>query len=188
MKLECNLNATSPTIFAEQLKNVIDLFQQWNDRERAVMLVAVLKKVPFPITKLLQSVIDASLQQVQSKEQAKILERNANCAKYINSLREMYKSLKCNETQLTTDSIFFASDRSIDNIDKYYDKKEEILHDILKMMPILTIGNDEAKLAYLDFIPMTVRDATRRIVSYTLVQQILCYVLIHPAFSTEDRG
>ncbi len=188
MKGECNINATAPTIFSEQLSNVIDLFQQWNDCERAVMLFAVLKKVPFPITKFLQSVIDTSLQQAQCKEQAKVLERNANCAKYINSLSDTYKSLKCNETQFTTDSIFFASDRSIDNIDRYYDKKEEILRDILKMMPILTIGNDEAKLAYLDFIPMTVSDATRRIVSSTLVQQLFCYVLIHPAFSTDDRG
>lgn len=188
MKHESSINATAPTIFSEQLNMVIDLFQRWNDCERAVMLFAVLKKVPFPIAKFLQSVIDTNLQQAQSKEQAKILERNANCAKYINTLSETYKSLKCNETQLTTDSIFFASDRSIDNIDKYYDKKEEILHDILKMMPILTIGNDEAKLAYLDFIPMTVRDATRRIVSSTLVQQIFCYALIHPAYSTEDRA
>lgn len=188
MKFECNLNATAPTIFSEQLQNVIELFQQWNDCERAVMLFAVLKKLPFPITKFLQSVIDTSLQQAQCKQQAKTLERNANCAKYINSLSETYKSLKCNDTQITTDSIFFESDRSIDNIDKYYDKKEEILLDILKMMPILTIGNDEAKLAYLEFIPMCVTDATRRIVSSTLVQQIFCYVLIHPAFSMEDRG
>ncbi|XP_037044632.1 protein Smaug [Bradysia coprophila] len=188
MKFESKLNATAPTIFSEQLSNVIDLFQQWNDCERAVMLFAVLKRVPFPLTKLLQSVIETSLQQAQCKEQAKILERNANCAKYINSLSETYKSLKYNETQLTTESIFFASDRSIDNIDKCCDKKEEILRDILKMMPILTIGNDEAKSAYLDFIPMTVSDATRRIVSSTLVQQIFCYVLIHPAFSIDDRS
>lgn len=188
MKFECNINATAPTIFSEQLSNVIDLFQQWNDCERAVMLFALLKKVPFPITKFLQSVIDTSLQQALCKEQAKTLERNANCAKYIGSLSETYKSFKCNETQLTTDSIFFESDRSIDNIDKYYDKKEEILHDILKMMPTLTIGNEEAKKAYLEFIPMTVNDATRRIVSSTLVQQIFCYVLIHPAFSADDKG
>lgn len=185
MRFECNINA--PTIFSEQLNNVIDLFQQWNDCERAVMLFAVLKKVPFPITKFLQSVIDTSLQQAQCKEQAKTLERNANCAKYINSLSETYKGFKCNDTQLTTDSIFYESDRSIDNIDKYFDKKERILHDILKMMPILTIGNEEAKLAYLEFIPMTVSDATNGIVSSTLVQQILCYAIIHPAFS-DDRG
>lgn len=187
MKFECNINANAPTIFSEQLSNVIDLFQKWNDSERAVMLFAVLKKLPYPITKLLQSVIDTSLEQAQCKEQAKTLERNANCAKYINSLSETYKSFKYNDTQLTTDSIFFESDRSTDNIDKYYDKKEEILQDILKMMPVLTIGNDEAKTAYLEFIPMTVSDATRRIVSSSLVQQIFCYVLIHPAFTTDDR-
>lgn len=188
MKFDCNMKATAPTIFSEQLSTVIDLFQRWNDCERAVMLCALLKKCQFPTTKFLQSVIDTSLQQAQCKEQVKKLERNANCAKYINSLSETYKSFKYNDSQLTPDSIFFESDRSLDKIDKYYDKKEEILHDIVKMMPILTIGNDEAKAAYLEFIPMTVGDATRRNVSSTLVQQIVCYVLIHPAFSTDDRG
>lgn len=186
MKFESNITATCPTIFSEQLSDVIELFQQWNDSERAVILYAVLKKLPFPTTKFLQSVINASLQ--QTKEQAKTLERNANSPKYINRLRENYKSLKFNDTQLTSDSMFFESDRSIDKLDNYHDKKEEILHDILKMMPILTIGNDEAKSAYLQFIPMTVSDATRRIVNSNLVQQIFCYVLIHPAFTADDRG
>lgn len=187
MKYGCSMKSTAPTIFSEQLSNVLDLFQQWNDCERAVMLCVLLKKCQFPTTKFLQSVIEASLVQTQCKEQAIKLERNANSPKYINSLSETYKSFKYNDAQITPDS-FFESNRSLDKIDKYYDKREDILHDIVKMMPILTIGNEEAKSAYLEFVPMIVNDATRRSVSSTLVQQIVCYVLIHPAFSTDDRG
>lgn len=117
--------------------------------------------------------------------------------------------------QLNKDSIFYESDRccqrggvpggggggggvgvgnrgsgSLTDIliaDKYYDKKEDILNDILTLMPILTPGNDEAKCAYLEFIPMTVDDAIRGTVNTSLVQQIFSYLLIHPAFSTDDR-
>lgn len=71
--------------------------------------------------------------------------------------------------------------------DKYYDKKEDILIDVLTLMPILTPGNEEAKCAYLEFIPMTVEDAIRGTVNTSLVQQIFSYLLIHPAFTTDDR-
>lgn len=70
---------------------------------------------------------------------------------------------------------------------KCYERKEDILGDVLTLMPILTPGNDEAKCAYLDFIPMTVEDAVRGTVNTSLVQQIFSYLLIHPAFSTDDR-
>lgn len=107
--------------------------------------------------------------------------------------------------QLNKDSIFYESDRCCSRLagggvnrgsgsltdilitDKYYDKKEDILNDILTLMPILTPGNEEAKCAYLEFIPMTVEDAIRGIVNTSLVQQIFSYLLIHPAFSTDDR-
>lgn len=68
-----------------------------------------------------------------------------------------------------------------------YDRKEDILGDILTLMPILTPGNEEAKSAYLDLIPATVEDAVRGTVNTSLVQQIFSYVLIHPAFSADDR-
>lgn len=68
-----------------------------------------------------------------------------------------------------------------------YDRKEAILGDILTLMPILTPGNDEAKSAYLELIPATVEDAIRGQVNTSLVQQIFSYVLIHPAFSADDR-
>lgn len=68
-----------------------------------------------------------------------------------------------------------------------YDKKEDILGEILTLLPILTPGNDEAKTAYLDLIPATVEDAVRGTVNTSLVQQIFSYVLIHPAFNAADR-
>lgn len=70
---------------------------------------------------------------------------------------------------------------------KCYERKEDILGEVLTLMPILTPGNEEAKCAYLEFIPMTVEDAIRGAVNTSLVQQIFSYLLIHPAFSTDDR-
>lgn len=70
---------------------------------------------------------------------------------------------------------------------KCYERKEDVLGEILTLMPILTPGNEDAKCAYLEFIPMTVEDAIRGAVNTSLVQQIFSYLLIHPAFSTDDR-
>lgn len=68
-----------------------------------------------------------------------------------------------------------------------YERKEDVLNDILTLLPILTPGNDEAKSAYLEVIPAAVDDAIRGTVNTTLVQQIFSYVLIHPAFTADDR-
>lgn len=209
MKLESN-SSSSAARFSEQVNKVIELFQGWNDCERSVSLYAVLRRIPFSCTKFLQSVIATNLTQAYCLEQTKLLEHNANSATFIRSLGDAYKNFACctNEMQLNKDSIFFESDRlgvgagsgvasgsggiggsgSLNDIaDKYYDKKEDILNDILTLMPILTPGNDDAKRAYLEFIPMTVEDAIRGKVNTTLVQQIFSYLLIHPAFTTDDR-
>lgn len=68
-----------------------------------------------------------------------------------------------------------------------YARKEDILNDILTLLPILTPGNEEAKSAYLELIPAAVDDAIRGAVNTTLVQQMFSYVLIHPAFAADDR-
>lgn len=208
MKFESN--NTSSTLFSEQVNKVIELFQDWNDCERSVSLYAVLKRIPFSCTKFLQSVIDTNLTQAYCLEQTKLLEHNANSATFIQSLSETYKNFKnCaqDQVQINKDSIFYESDRGVgvsgngicgsigggiggslnEITDKYYDKKEDILNDVLTLMPILTPGNEEAKCAYLEFIPMTVEDAIRGTVNTSLVQQIFSYLLIHPAFTTDDR-
>lgn len=106
--------------------------------------------------------------------------------------------------ELNKDSIFYESDRSLNRMHQHqqrqhscsahqlhamqsYDKKEDILNDILTYMPILKPGNDEAKAAFMELIPMAVDDVIRGYVNTSLVQQIFSFLLIHPAFTTEDR-
>lgn len=75
-----------------------------------------------------------------------------------------------------------------DNLNCFkYDKKEDILNDILVYLPLLKPGNNEAKSVFLSLIPCVVEDSVRQIVPIELVQQILSYLLIHPAILNEDR-
>lgn len=66
-------------------------------------------------------------------------------------------------------------------------RKEEILNDILCLLPLLKPGNDDAKKMYLSLIPIAVEDSVKSYVPTELVQQIFSYLLIHPAISNEDR-
>lgn len=66
-------------------------------------------------------------------------------------------------------------------------RKEEILNDILCLLPLLKPGNDDAKKIYLSLIPTAVEDSVKSYVPTELVQQIFSYLLIHPAISNEDR-
>lgn len=264
--------AASATLFSEQVGHVIELFQGWNDCERAVSLFAVLKRIPFACTKFLQSVIDANLTQLYAGcDQSKQLENNANSVTFVRALHEAYRCLEGgvggggsssnasadlglnNAGSLFGDAVdehggdlggllqqrlqrhhihsHFGNPRlqqqhqqtrrgsgasnasatsssdtnhkcsaqmpahhstasaagSLPPVASSYDRKEDILCDILQLMPVLAPGNEEAKSAYLDLIPYTVEDAVRGLVNTSLVQQMFSYVLIHPAFSVEDR-
>lgn len=66
-------------------------------------------------------------------------------------------------------------------------RKEEILNDMLCLLPLLKPGNDDAKKIYLSLIPTAVEDSVKSYVPTELVQQIFSYLLIHPAISNEDR-
>lgn len=68
-----------------------------------------------------------------------------------------------------------------------YETREDVLHDILTYLPLLKPGNEEAKAAYISLVPVVVADSIKQAVPTDLVQQILSYLLIHPAVTSEDR-
>lgn len=68
-----------------------------------------------------------------------------------------------------------------------YETREDILHDILTYLPLLKPGNEEAKAAYISLVPLVVSDAIKQLIPTEMVQQILSYLLIHPAVTSEDR-
>lgn len=150
------------TLFCEQVGTVTSLFEQWNDCECTVVLYALLKRVPFSNLKFLQLSIEYNLAQNYNHEKKLItLEDNANNEEFLTKLIKTYKSSNEN--------------------------KEDILNDILTYLPLLKPGNEKSKLIYLSLIPIIVNDSVQNIVPLELVQQILSYLLIHPAVTNEDR-
>jgi hypothetical protein len=179
---------TSTTLFCEQVSTVTSLFEQWNDCEKSVVLYALLKRVPFANLKFLQFSVEYNLTQnynTQSKFYA--LEQNANNAIFLTKLLQKYKSLKKNgDVRLFGGNGQTTNTTYLDGGGKQ-EKKEDILNDILTYLLLLKPGNDDAKAVYMSIIPCAIDDSTRNLVPTELVQQILSYLLIHPALTNEDR-
>lgn len=197
------------TLFCEQVGTVTSLFEQWNDCERTVVLYALLKRVPFANLKFLQLSIEYNLaQNYNSQTKLHVLENNSNNAVFLTKLINTYKSFKSTDAQLMKkeSAIIYETDNvaattatttalntntnGSQHFNEHfgkYDKKEDILNDILIYLPLLKPGNDDAKAVFLSLIPCAVDDSVRQIVPIELVQQILSYLLIHPAISNEDR-
>lgn len=178
------------TLFCEQVSTVTLLFEKWNDCERAVVMYALLKRLSFPTLKFLQFSIESNLtQNFGSQKNLNSIEANANDTKHLQKLVNIYKSFSIAELSQIADkdSILYESDLYLKDADKNYNNKEDVLHDILNMIPLLKPGNDEAKKIYLSLIPLAVEDTVRQIVAAELVQQIFSYLLIHPPISNEDR-
>lgn len=98
-------------------------------------------------------------------------------------------SNNCNNKNSNKDSnkLFVSAELEDQNIEQFYNSKEDILNDILIHLPLLKPGNDDAKSIYLALVPFAIDDSVRQIVPTESVQQILSYLLIHPAITNEDR-
>lgn len=139
---------------------------------------------------------------------------NANDPKYLNNLLISYnttqmvvvadkENINCGTPEYLMQSIvggtsgstgsgstlcgFSLTEPSLPQNNKSCLRKEEILNDILCLLPLLKPGNDDAKKVYLSLIPIAVEDSVKSYVPTELVQQIFSYLLIHPAISNEDR-
>lgn len=197
------------TVFVEQVGTVTALFDQWNDCERTVVLYALLKRLPFPNLKFLQLSIEYNIaQNINSSFQAHtggkssgnsgngsnynkfhLLESNSNNGIFLTKLTAVYRNLRVPDMAQPPPPID-GSGRlpvvyGIGNVP--YETREDILHDILTYLPLLKPGNEEAKAAYIALVPIVVADSIKRLVPTEMVQQILSYLLIHPAVTSEDR-
>ncbi|XP_023033767.1 protein Smaug isoform X2 [Drosophila willistoni] len=191
-------------LFCEQVTTVTNLFEKWNDCERTVVMCALLKRLRYPSLKFLQYSIDNNLTQnlgtSQTNLSSVVIDINANNPAYLQNLLNAYKTFQpCDVLDVMSSSSSdkdsmpcYGSDFQITTTAqcderKLYARKEDILHEVLNMLPLLKPGNDEAKLSYLTLIPVAVKDTMQQIVPTELVQQIFSYLLIHPAISSEDR-
>lgn len=188
-------------LFCEQVNTVTNLFEKWNDCERTVVMYALLKRLRYPSLKFLQYSIDNTLTQNMgstSNLSTVVIDMNANNPSYLQNLLNAYKtfhlgdlvdSLSSSSSDKDSMPSCYGSDFQLTHCDerKLYGKKEDILHEVLNMLPLLKPGNEEAKMIYLSLIPLAVKDTIRQIVPTELVQQIFSYMLIHSAISSEDR-
>lgn len=196
-------NTTGNALFCEQVNTVTNLFEKWNDCERTVVMYALLKRLRYPSLKFLQYSIDNTLTQNMgstSNLSTVVVDMNANNPSYLQNLLNAYKTFHLGDLVDTLSSSSASSDKDsmpcygsdfqithCDERRKLYGKKEDILHEVLNMLPLLKPGNEEAKIIYISLIPLAVKDTIRQIVPTELVQQIFSYMLIHPAVSSDDR-
>ncbi|KPU78127.1 uncharacterized protein Dana_GF10132, isoform C [Drosophila ananassae] len=199
-----NASQASNALFCEQVTTVTNLFEKWNDCERTVVMYALLKRLRYPSLKFLQYSIDSTLTQnlgtSQTNLSSVVIDINANNPVYLQNLLNAYKTFQpcdlldaMSSSSSDKDSMpCYGSDFQITTSAqcderKLFARKEDILNEVLNMLPLLKPGNEEAKVIYLTLIPVAVKDTMQQIVPTELVQQIFSYLLIHPAISSEDR-
>lgn len=188
-----NVNkATANARFCEQYSFLESLFEQWNDCERTVVLCALLKRMTFSNLKFLQLSIQQNIAQnfeLQTKNQ--IEERDSNDAIFLNKLATKYKTFGKDSTNkgISKDLLLHNSISFVNSNETFeqYERKQDILRDLLTYLPLLKPQNNEAKSVYMNLIPFFVEDSIQNIVATDLVQQFFSYLLIHPAITSDDR-
>lgn len=168
-------------LFSDQVQQLTSLFEQCNDCERTVVLCSLFKRLPLANLKFLQFAIDAGLSMSQTtNNQFAQLEDNANSAIHLIKLVQRYQSL----LDFSGDEITLGD--SSETLGKYT-RKADVVQDMLTYLLLLKPGNDEAKKAYIQMLPMLVEDGIKHVIPVELVQQMLSYLLIHPIITNEDR-
>jgi hypothetical protein len=188
---------TSENAFKEQVQHVTNIYEQWNDCERTVVIYAFLKRLPFPNLKFLLHSAEYHMKQsttATSAQQLSLTETSANATTFLNKLTHKYATF-VNFTS-STDTIDTChseqteqtSEKCLENdLMLKYTCKEEIVQDLLMYLPLLRPTNEEGKKIYLQFLPVLVEDAIKQNLPVELVQQIFSYLLIHPVIKGEDR-
>lgn len=198
MKYSANSSEhNSNALFYEQVQQLTNIYEQWNDCERTVVVYALFKRLPFANLRFLIHSIDHHLKQsITTPKQLGLLEEAANAVSFLNRLIQKYNSLtnftasSDNITETSSDQDFSGGDsiKSLENdLVSKYASKEEIVQDLLMYLPLLRPSNDEGKKVYIQFLPILIEDSIKNNLPMELVQQILSYLLIHPVIKNEDR-
>jgi hypothetical protein len=179
------------TLFCEQVQQLTAMYEQWNDCERTVVIYSLFKRLPFANLKFLVHSIDFYLKQsFSTPHRLSHFEDAANATSFLNKLIQKYNTLITITT--SNDKIDMSEGegegKSLeDELVSKYTSKEEIINDLLMYLPLLRPTNDEGKKAYMKFVPVLIEDSIKHNLPIELVQQILSYLLIHPAIKSDDR-
>lgn len=185
------------TLFCEQVQQLTNMYEQWNDCERTVVIYALFKRLPFANLKFLVHSIDHYLKQsFSTPHRLSHFEDAANAISFLNKLIQRYNTLITITSTNNTDKAETCSDPEFgsaegknleDDLVSKYVSKEEIIIDLLMYLPLLRPNNDEGKKAYMQFVPVLIEDSIKHNLPIELVQQILSYLLIHPTIKSDDR-
>lgn len=188
-------SSETTTLFCEQVQQLTTMYEHWNDCERTVVIYALFKRLPFANLKFLVHSIDHYLKQsFNTPHRLSHFEDAANAISFLNKLIHKYNTLITITT--SNDKIDANIDHDLgvgegknleDDLVSKYASKEEIISDLLMYLPLLRPNNDEGKKAYMKFVPVLIEDTIKHNLPIELVQQILSYLLIHPAIKSDDR-
>lgn len=187
----------SNALFYEQVQHLTNVYEQWNDCERTVVIYALFKRLPFANLKFLTYAIEHHLKHsVLTPQHFILLEEAANAPSFLNKLIQRYNTL-VNFSSSNSDTADSNNDqeflncndiKSLENdLASKYNTKDEIVQDLLMYLPLLRPNNDEGKKVYIQFLPVLIEDSLKHGLPIELVQQILSYLLIHPVIRNDDR-
>lgn len=182
-----------PSPFHEQVQQLTNIYEQWNDCERTVIIYALSKRLPCANLKFLATSLDHHLA-LPTNQRIGHYEEVANSISFLIKLVQRYGSLPPTSSA-SNDKLDTAYDheapldvkRLEDDTISRYNSKDEILHDLLMYIPLLRSDNDEGKQIYMKFAPVLIDDTMKYNFPVEFVQQIISYLLIHPVVKTEDR-
>jgi hypothetical protein len=195
MKYSTRSSDSSSAIFSEQVQQLTNFYDQWNDCERTVVFSALFKRLPYQNLKFLIHSIEHHLKQSTNVATQQLLEEAANAITFLDKLVAKYNSLTVIGHSSSIDNIHVKSEKDITGtvktleteiVSKYH-SKIEIVQDLLVYLPLLRTNNEEAKVVYTQFIPVLAEDTIKHNLPIEMVQQMLSYLLIHPAFNCEER-
>lgn len=182
-------------LFCEQVQQLTSMYDSWNDCEKTVVIYALFKRLPFANLKFLIHSIDHYLRQsFNTPQRLSHFEDAANAITFLHKLTNKYNTLVTVNT--SNDKIDAVSDQELgahekknleDELVARYASKEEIVADMLMYLPLLRPNNEEGKKVYMQFVPLLIDDSIKHNLPIELVQQILSYLLIHPAIKCDDR-
>jgi hypothetical protein len=191
--MKYSTNSSETTLFCEQVQQLTTMYEQWNDCERTVVIYSLFKRLPFANLKFLVHSIDFYLKQsFSTPHRLSHFEDAANATTFLNKLIQKYNALititASNDKIDTNSDLEIAEAKNLeDELVSKYTSKEEIINDLLMYLPLLRPTNDEGKKAYMQFVPVLIEDSIKHSLPIELVQQILSYLLIHPAIKSDDR-
>jgi hypothetical protein len=194
--MKYSTNSSDNVLFFEQVKQMTNIYEQWNDCERTVVIYALFKRLPYSNLKFLLHTIDQHLKQsVNTPQHWNLLEEAANSISFLNKLFQKYNTLvnftsSNDNIDANSEQEFSCSEsmKSLENdLVSKYASKEEVIHDVLMYLPLLRPNNEEGKKIYIQFVPVLIEDASKQNVPIDKIQQILSYLLIHPAIKVDDR-